>query len=180
MTDSSLSDAIKEAYASAPSGLVTLVTLEFRHPNFVDESGNPASIRVVNDHANLTATLEADAPLNPGESVIFISFNFDFQLPNVESVATPEMVLVLDNVTREIEDNLALATASPYEIQVTCRLYLSNDLTGPQNNPPYTFNITTCEADDFRVTCRCSMGNVANRQFPSKDYTVQLFPGLNR
>ena len=55
MPDPSLSAAIKEAYASAPTDTVILHTLELRHPDFV------APIRDVNDHANLTATLEATA-----------------------------------------------------------------------------------------------------------------------
>ena len=41
MTDNTLSEALKEAYASAPSNVILLHTLELRHPSFVDENGNP-------------------------------------------------------------------------------------------------------------------------------------------
>ena len=40
MPDTTLSEALKEAYASAPSDVVLLHTLELRHPSFVDEQGN--------------------------------------------------------------------------------------------------------------------------------------------
>ncbi len=59
MPDPSLSQAIKEAYAAAPSGVVILHTLELRHPSFVDDDGNTTAIRVVRDHADLTARLES-------------------------------------------------------------------------------------------------------------------------
>ena len=126
MPDVTLSEAWKEACSVAPSGVVMLHTLEFRHPNFKDGTGQPTAIRVVLDHADLTATLEADAPLNPGADVVFINMAFALQLPNVESVAMPELQLVMDNVVHDIEDSLALATASPYPVEVTYRAYLLN------------------------------------------------------
>lgn len=180
MPDAALSAAWKEACAVAPAGVVQLHTLEFRHPNFVDGAGAPTAIRVVMGHADLTAKLENTAPLNPGEYVRFVAFAFDLQLPNVEAVALPELQLGLDNVDPSIEHNLALATASPYQIECTYRCYLSTDLTAPQNNPPLTFNLKNIEADDVRVTAAAGTSDVGNRQFPSEDYTPDRFPGLIR
>lgn len=174
MTDTSLSAAIKEAYATAPQGEVILHTLEFRHANFT------SPIRVVRDFNDLTATLEASAPLNPGAAVTFVGFNFEFQLPEVQHSAVPEIIISIDNVSPEIEQNLALAVASPFPIYVTYRPFLSTDLTSPQMNPPLTLTVTHIEATDFRVTARATYGDMSNRQFPNKDYTVAGFPGLGR
>ena len=59
MSDDTLSAAIKEAYAVAPSDVVIYHTLEIRHSSFA------TPIRVVRDNATLSATLEAgDAPDN--------------------------------------------------------------------------------------------------------------------
>ena len=52
MPNAALSEAIKEAYASAPSQQIILHTLELRHPAFVDEAGQPVAIRVVRDIFN--------------------------------------------------------------------------------------------------------------------------------
>ena len=71
MTDNTLSEALKEAYASAPSETVLLHTLELRHPAFVDDNGNPTAIRIVRDNKNYICRLEDTAPLNPGEEVEF-------------------------------------------------------------------------------------------------------------
>ena len=53
MPDDTLSLAIKEAYASAPSNLVIHHTLEIWHPNFT------TPIRVVRDNVDLSAKLES-------------------------------------------------------------------------------------------------------------------------
>jgi hypothetical protein len=175
-----LEDAIKEAYASAPDGVVIHHTLEFRHPNFRDDFNVPTSIRVVLDHVPLIAKLESSAPLNPGQFATFIPMNFDLQLPNIETVATPEIAIEVDNVTREIEDNLALAALSPHPVQVTYRPYLNTDLEAPQMNPPLTLTLTSAEADDFRVRARASYGDTANLSYPSELYNTTRFPGLYR
>lgn len=180
MPDSSLTAAIKEAYATAPQGEVILHTLEFRHPSFINDVGSPAAIRVVHDHADLNAKLESTAPLNPSEYVTFIAFAFDFSLPEVQQSAMPEIVITIDNVSQEIEANLALAVASPYKVEVTYRPFLNTDLTGPQMDPPLTLTLTHVEANDFQITARASFSDMANKLFPGVDYTAETFPGLMR
>ena len=59
MPNTLLSEALREAYASAPSDVVILHTLELRHPSFLDDDGQPIAIRVVRDNQDLTARLEA-------------------------------------------------------------------------------------------------------------------------
>ncbi|WP_156520842.1 DUF1833 family protein, partial [Magnetospirillum moscoviense] len=73
MPDPLLSQAIQEAYAACPADVVILHTLEIWHPTFLDGEGNPAPIRVVRDHADLTARLEAAAPRHGGQRVIGVN-----------------------------------------------------------------------------------------------------------
>ena len=80
MPNEALSQALKEAYASAPSEVVILHTLELRHPSFLDEDGQHVAVKVVRDNQDLTARLEETAPLNPGEMVTFIAMGFDLEL----------------------------------------------------------------------------------------------------
>ena len=96
MPDFTLDAALKEAYASAPSTDVIMHTLEIRHPDFT------APIRVVRDHADFNATLEADAPENPSEEVTFIGMAFDFILPEVQRSASPEIEISIDNASGEL------------------------------------------------------------------------------
>lgn len=119
-----LSEALKEAYASNPVGQVIVETLEFRHPSFVDGNGNPAAFRIVNQFEDVFATLEATTPLQPGQTVQFVAFAFSVQLPGFEEGQAPTLKITVDNVGRELMEQLELATASQAPIEVTYRPYL--------------------------------------------------------
>ena len=57
MPNDTLSLALREAYASAPSDVVILHTLELCHPDFKDDEGQPIAVRLVRDHQDLSAKL---------------------------------------------------------------------------------------------------------------------------
>ena len=90
MPNAALSEAIKEAYASAPSEQIILHTLELRHPAFVNDAGEPVAIRVVRDTSDLWARLESQAPLQAGEHVQFVAMGFELDLPPVDTMPVPE------------------------------------------------------------------------------------------
>lgn len=172
MPDPSLSEAIKEAYASAPSSSVVMHTMELRHPSFL------APIRVVNDHANLTATLEAGAPLNGGEAVEFSRFAFRFMLPEQTTGGSAEIEIEIDNVDSTIIGYLDAAAQTDELIEITYRVFLSDDLSAPQNDPPLTFILHDVEASVFSVRGRASFGDFANFRFPTDLYDQERFTGL--
>lgn len=173
MPDSTLSEAIKEAYASAPDNVVILHTLELLHPAFT------TPIRVVRDYADLTAKLEATAPQNPGAYVTFVGYAFDLVLPPMsEQTALPQIMVSIDNVDREIVANIEAAMQTTEIITIIYRPYLSTDLTGPQMIPPLEFQVQSIMADVFKVQATCSFGDPGNRAFPNEDFTLQRFPGL--
>lgn len=167
-----LTDAIREAYASAPSDSVIHHTLEIWHPAFSEP------IRVVRDRQTLTARLEASAPRQAGQLVTFVGFAFDIVPPEVTHTAVPQCVIELDNVSREIVAHIEQAITSPESITVTYRAYLSDDLTAPENDPPLTLTVLSISANVFRVRATCGFPNLANKRFPGLDYTAEVFPGL--
>jgi hypothetical protein len=180
MPNPALSEAIREAYASAPSDVVILHTLELRHPGFVDENNKPMAIRIVRDHQDLTARLEPSATINGGEMVQFIALGFELELPPVNTAPVPEISVTIDNVSRELIRHLDAAVESSEKIEITYRPYLSTDLEGPQMDPPITLTLTEVEADISRVTGRARMLDIGNKSFPSEVYTASRFPGLTR
>lgn len=180
MTDNTLSEALKEAYASAPSDVILLHTLELRHPSFVDENGEPTAIRVVRDNINHICTLEDSAPLDAGNAVEFIAMGFDLELPPVEEIPVPEITLTLDNVSTEIIQYLDRAVETQDMIEMTYRPYLSNDLSCPQMNPPITLVITEITADISKISATARMMDIGNKSFPEENYTVKKYPGLSR
>jgi hypothetical protein len=180
MTDNTLSEALKEAYASAPSDVILLHTLELRHPSFVDEQGNQTAIRVVRDHVSHICTLENSAPLNPGEAVEFVAMAFDLELPPVNNTPTPEISVTIDNVSTEMITYLDRAIETQDMIELTYRPYLSDDLTTPQMDPPITLVITDIHVDCYKITATARMMDIGNKSFPSENYTVKNYPGLTR
>ena len=208
MPDPALDQAIREAYASAPSDTVILHTLELRHPAFVDDGGRPTAIRVVRNFADkeswlrlggaevqavidampveghylvgLVARLEEYAPKDGGRMVPFIALAFDLELPPVDTTPVPEITVTLDNVSREIVRHLDAAATSIEIIEVTYRPYLSTDLEGPQMDPPITLTLTEVEVDVFRASGRARMLDIGNKAFPADLYTATRFPGLTR
>lgn len=166
MPDSTLSQAIKEAYAAAPSDVIIYHTLEVNHPAFTQP------IYVVRDNQDLTAHLET------GEEVTFIRFAFDLVKPEVSATGVPQCTIELDNVSREILANVQLAMGSTDKITVTYREYISADLSGPQNDPPMVLTVLSIKADVFRVTITAGFSDLNNKRFPAVEYTAERFPGL--
>ena len=172
MSDGTLSQAIKEAYASAPANVVIYHTMELWHPAF------PTPIRVVRDYADLTATLESTAPRNASEAVTFIAFNFDFTKPEVSAAGIPQITITMDNVDRSIVANIEAALGSTELVSVIYREFISTDLSSPQNNPPLSMTIMSVTADVFKVTAVAGFPNLMNKRFPTTEYSTEVFTGL--
>lgn len=172
MPDSTLSQAIKEAYASAPDTDVAYHTLEIYHPSFT------TPIRVVRDFVDLSAKLESTAPRDASTYVTFVGYAFDIVPPEVSSTGVPTLQITIDNVARDIMAGLEQAVMTSTPITVIYRMFLASDLTGPQNNPPMALTIISISADVFKVTATATFGDLVNKKFPSVLYNIETFPGL--
>lgn len=175
-----MSDALAEAYALAPSDDVVLHTLELLHPSFVDDDGNPTAIRLVRDHADLVARLEVDAPMNPAERVPFTAVAFDLTLPDRRDGGVPELQITLDGVSRDIIAHLEAAQPVIDPITVIYRPYLSSDLDIPQMLPPLSLTLASVSVTMMRVTGRATANDLVNLSFPRRIYRPDDFPGLVR
>lgn len=172
MPDTTLSLAIKEAYASAPASGVVYHTLEINHPAFA------TPIRVVRDRIDLVAKLEAQAPVDRGNFVTFVGFGFDIVPPEVDTVALPQCTIEIDNVSREILANIELTTGSPDLITCIYRQYVEGYLTAPANDPPLQLVIHAISADPFKIRATAGFRDLSNKGFPGVDYTADVFPAL--
>jgi Domain of unknown function (DUF1833) len=172
MPDAALTQAIKEAYASAPAAEMVLHTLELRHPAF------DAPIRVVRDRVDLTARLEANAAANAGQMVLFKAMSFDFKLPDVTTNGQPEIEVSLDNVTSILMPYIDQAAQTNDLMLLTYRPYLLSDLSGPQMVPPLTLTLKNIRCDLMRVSATAGFPELALRKFPSEIYTQTRFAGL--
>lgn len=176
----SYSQAIAEAYASAPEDVVIMDTLEFRHPTFIDpDTLEVIALRVVNDHEALDATLEDTAPMDAGEVVTFQPVRFGFRRPaESESGSTQEVEITVSNVSKTMMPYLDRAKETRIPIEVTYRPYLSDDTSGPHMNPPMTLTLRNVTTNMSDVSARAGFGDLTNRRWPRVDYTPARFPGL--
>jgi hypothetical protein len=171
MPDTTLSLALKEAYASATPDII-YYTLEFRHPLL------PTPIRVVHDHNDLVATLESTAPANAGQEVTFIRYAFDVRKPEVSPNGVPTVDVTIDNVSRQIVAAIEYVMGSSEPIRATFREYLASDLSGPANDPPLHLDVLSISVTVFQVSMKLGLLNLMNKQFPTLAYESETFTSL--
>lgn len=168
-----LSDAITEAYASAPEQELIYDTLEFNHPLFVDDTGAPMPVRVVNDHANLAAKLES------GLTVLFYACYFKFTRPEQAATGSaPEVQVQVDNVAHLLMPYMEKVITSRIPVTMTWRPYLASDLSGPHILPVMTLELRNVQADTSSMTAKAGFSNLTNFRFPGNEYKSIQFPGL--
>lgn len=173
----SLSEALAEAYASATPTII-FETIELRHPAFLDADDNSIAIRLVKDSVELMATVEADAPMNPGEVVTFQPLWFTLVPPDqIEQNADPELQLSIDNASAELMPYLDAAIEFGEPVEVTYRIYLESDLSQPQTLP-LTLILRNIQANLENVSAVAAFIDVANKSFPVGEYDDQNWPSL--
>lgn len=176
------SQAVAEAYASAPADVTIIDTLELRHPALVDAEENPDPIRVVRDLRAWDFKLEAGAPLNGGETVTFRKALFDMDLPE-STEAAPSARLSMDAVDRDAIAALERIMVIRAPIEVTYRAYVAPAEGDPAPEPGWVIDglkLRTAEADLRRMSGQLTFDLLGNRAFPSRIYTRREFPGLFR
>lgn len=168
-------EAYKEALVSADTDQTILETIEVYHSNF--PGADP--VRLVSDFQSHVCTLEATAPIEPGQAVVFSAGFFRFIPPKRTSSGYTPARLVIDNVD-QVMQTLALARGSREPIQVIWRPYLSTDLSAPQIDPPIKLWLTNTNATLQSVTGTIAAPTIVNKSHPSELITPQRFPGLVR
>ena len=163
-----ISRDLQRLYASAPADEEIRETLEIRHPRFAAS------------HFLTNAALGFSANIETGQLVDFIALPFTAKLPGASSGGNQDLTLAIDNVDREIIDELERAAADPTQrISIVYRMYASGDLSAPGSDP-IALSISDISAGLTRVEATASRTDVLNRRFPSVLYEIGLFPGLDR
>lgn len=166
MPNPSLSDAIKEAYATAKADIAVIETLELRHPAIA------SPLYLVKALTNMELGLET------GETVVFEATGFRISLPTTGDGGSQELSIAVDNVERRPVDFIELALTMQYPVEVVYRPYLSNDLSAPQWDPPLTLYLTDVNVTAYEISGRATFTEIVNRPWPREYYTRTRFPGL--
>lgn len=168
-----LQDALKEAYAVAPSKLVIIDTLEIR------QTGVQEPVYITKSRQPVIAQDE------DGNTVTFQPVGFQFALPPSNEEGFQSLNLAIDNVGRQVMDFIeaAKSTASfiggvPVPVEVVYRPYASTDLTAPQMVPPLVLYLKDVQINALQITGRATFMDIVNKKFPSELYIRSRFPAL--
>jgi len=162
----SLSDAIKEAFASAPTTKVVLNTLE------IVQEGVQDPVYIVQALRPVTAKDEN------GVTKTFQPCGFQFSLPPSTEEGFQSLNIAIDNIGRRVSNFVETAQSQPVPVQVIYRPYLSDDLTQPQMVPPLVLYLKNVKITALQVQGTASFMDIVNKKFPSELYTRERFPGL--
>jgi hypothetical protein len=181
-------EALQEAYASIPADKKILATLEFRHVSF------PAHIRIVRDYGSLLVedyegegwdlyghmmTLEAGAPVNSGEEVMFQALMFEIQLPKQAETETGVLQIDLDNVTKIISKYLDAVVVVRDSIDVSYREFMYDDMSAPHFYM-HGLQMHVVTTTTFHLTATAEFTNLVNKKFPNKEYLAAEYRGLTQ
>lgn len=171
--NTTLSEAIKDAYASVPNNKTVLDTLSIINP-VTNEI-----IYLANDADDHILTLES------GETVLFEKSAFSFKLPNAGSSGRQDLSLQMDNNDRRILDFIIGATENAIvnsKVMPPCecvyRPYLLPDTSAPQMDPPLTLTLKGGQVKDGVISAKATFADVLNTGFPDANYTRERFPNL--
>lgn len=178
MPDPTLKEAMAEAYATAPTDDKEISTIELRHPNFVGEDGLPDSGWLTTDEADFEGTLEPDAPVRPGQTVLFRAVAFKFVLAPIETSARQELQIQIDNVSGIVMEQLERAKDDNRKVQLIYRPYLASDPSEPQMDPPPTFDLSNVKVTPLTCRATARVDIEFNGAFPRISYSATEFPWL--
>ena len=127
-----LEAALAEAYASAPSSVIILHSLEINHYTFTEPLRAvrwPVSGPVPDE---FFLKLEDDAPYNPGAVVRFLGIPFDIVQPDKDTDSIGQFKVSFDSVEDRIDEYLTNAALGGGKISAIYREYIKGEeLEGP-------------------------------------------------
>ena len=169
-----LTDAGYDDLVRATLGYKLTGDLQTTIVNSLNTLAQPSGVPVylVNDNEELTATLET------GRTVTFVRRSFAINPFTSGEDGALDVTLALDNTDFEASKFLAKAKKSNIPVEVTLRVFLSNDLSQPQNNPPLTLYAVDFQTKGSTVSCKLRWLDLHNSVFPNSFYTPERCPSL--
>ena len=162
------SEALREAYASAPADRVVLDTLEVSRPG-------QSSIFLTNNFHPFTAYLEDNTT-----QVTFLAIPFQVKLPSKSRDELPTLSVTIANPNQLVSTYLYNAKIEKQVVTVKFRPYLATASGAPtaQLPVPMTFSVGPWKNGIGQVELQCTFPDIANQRFPNENYTIRNFPGL--
>lgn len=177
--------AVEEARASASVDQFELETIELMHPAFIAD-GLPASIRLVLDEREWNLELEAAAPLDGGETVLFVPAAMRVVRPEQVEGQIGEVRLAFDFVARDVLPWIDSALSIRADGRLILRTWLAtrNMATGAYtcSGAPQEIlgglTVRELQADALSIEMTAAFKDLINVGYPRRLFTQADFPGL--
>jgi hypothetical protein len=153
----SLSTAAANALTGQETTEVFLILLTISHASL------PASIRVVNDNADITS-----------RSNSYIAFPFEINLPADSAENLSRISLKIDNVDRALVDAIRSITTPP---TVTIEVILASSPDTVEAGP-FEMTMENAVYDANTVQCNLAFEDVLNEPFPGGRFLPSTWEGL--
>lgn len=180
MPQTLLEQAIAEAYASAPAGVIVLHSLELNHKSFTQPARVIRWPVTDNEPETFQCRLEETAPYNPGQIVEFIGVPFEITLPVKSTDDTGQFSIRIDNVGDRLDHHMEAAAMSGGQITAIYREFIkgTEETDGP-SSVWEGININSPRMEGQTIVVDGSILDWMNRSF-GRLYTPERYPGLVR
>lgn len=155
---------ISTVYASAPSDVVIIPMFEFECAGF-----DP--IRLCDSFRDYTVMDEN------GVEKTFTASGFTHREPKINTSGQQFLKFGIANVTGDAQMAIDSALENNQEIDVTFRVYISDDLTAPAKRP-YKMKLRSGTFDGAVLNIDAGYFDLLNYAWPRNRYTAQVAPGL--
>lgn len=178
--------AIEEARASASVDQFELEAVEIRHPAWVGDDDLPAGLRLVLDEREWNLQHEADAPLNPGQTVLYVPTAMRIVRPEQAEGQIGEVTLAFDFVSRAVLPWIDEALSIRADGQLTLRAWITErdvvtctwSVAGPPKEVLKGLIVRKISASATTIQLTASFKDLVNVGFPRRLFTQAEFPGL--
>lgn len=172
-----VSDAWKEAIASVDPDAIMLWTVELHHSTFLDDLDQQIAIRVVDNVDDMNFTLDDDAPLDPGDSVLFKACPFSWDGPDLDEDGTPFITVKLDNIEGELSKYLPQVIQTLEPVVAILRGYFADSPETLETEPVY-YDMRDFTQQAGAVTVKAYAKSLSSRPIPTLTYTPDKHPSL--
>lgn len=181
-------EALEEAYATAPADEYVVATLEIIHAAFVTAGSpeEPDSIRIALDDRPFELMLEAGAPLRGGQTVLFEPLAMRVIMPEQEEGRFGSARIALDNVPMDYLEHLELAATIRSPARMIYREWITIKSGSPaeyvSSGPPDfimgELTVKIVEATLLSIEAEAMFLDLLNQSFPRRRFTREAFPAL--
>lgn len=180
-------EAIEEAYASAPADEFPISTLELIHPQFVDAEDNQDTVRVALDTRAWDLTYEDTAPVFAGQTKTFEPLAMRITLPEQGEATLGTLQLAIDNVPRSIWPKLQRAARVRASAIVIFRQWIATrhletgtySVSGPPDMIIDQLTMKIVRANLLELSATAGFADLLNKAFPRRTFDRTHFPGLH-